>query len=128
MYQLVDVAAAALEPGTPGPSPQQVELRRLKRRCEELEAQCQALQEQVTDLTQRMAGMVAVSTRQRDRLELVCFAHNVSVRGTQEIIEAAHGESWRPGSGSEHRRLRAAGQQALELLAQGRAQVADKLA
>jgi hypothetical protein len=62
----------------------------------------------------------------RDQLELVCFAHNVSLRSTQEIVEVAWGEEWRPDRDGLQRRLKERGKVALHLLAQGRAQVAGE--
>jgi len=127
LHQLVQVARAALEPRTPGPQPGDADLVALRKRLAQLEARCAAAEARVDALQQQAREEEGRRQRTRDRLELVCFASNVSLRDTQEIIEVALGPAWRPGRGSLHRRLQAAGRTAQDLLARGRAQVADEL-
>lgn len=127
LYQFVGLAEAALEVGTPGPTPRNAEGVGLQQQMSRLEARCVAAEAQVEALQQRARSEEVERERKRDRLELVCFASNVSLRGTQEIIEVALGPQWRPGRGALHRRLQAAGRTAQDLLARGRAQVADEL-
>lgn len=127
LHQLVQVAEAALEPGTPGPPPADAEVVALRARVAQLEARCAAAEAEVTELHVQARVEKERRLQARDRLELVCFASNVSLRGTQEIIEVALGPDVRPGRGALHRRLEAAGRTAQDLLAQGRAQVADEL-
>lgn len=127
LYQFVEMAETALEPGTSGPTPRAPEVVALREQVSRLEARCAAAEAQVEAWEQRARVEEEERERTRARLELVCFASNVSLRGTQEIIEVALGSEWRPGRGTLHRRLQAAGRTAQDLLAQGRAQVADEL-
>ena len=127
LYAWTTTAATALEPGDPGPAPGWREQARLREEVERLRADNDRLQALVDEQADRMAGMVEVSRRQRDRLELVCFASNVSLRGTQEIIEVAWGEEWRPGRDALHRRMKERGRVAHDLLREARAQVASEL-
>jgi len=127
LYAWTTMAAMALEPGVPGPAPGWREQARLREEVERLRADNDRLRALVDEQETRMAGMVGVSRRQRDRLELVCFAHNVSLRGTQEIIEVAWGEEWRPSRDALQRQMKERGRVAHDLLGEARAQVAGDL-
>ena len=94
LYAWTTTAAAALEPSRPGPALGWREEARLREEVERLRADNERLRAQIDEQEARMAGMVEVSRRRRDRLELVCFSQNVSLRGTQEIVEVAWGEEW----------------------------------
>jgi len=127
LYLLASTAAVALEPGAPGPAAGWREKARLCEEVERLRAETEALRARLDEQEARMAGMVEVSRRQRDSLELVCFAHNVSLRGTQEIIEVAWGDQWRPDRDGLQRRMKERGRVALDLLGEARRQVAADL-
>ncbi|MDI6773695.1 MAG: hypothetical protein QME77_14090, partial [bacterium] len=127
LYLLASTAAMALEPGAPGPAAGWREEARLREEVARLRADNESLRARLEEQEVRMAGMVEVNQRQRDRLELVCFSHNVSLRGTQEIIEVAWGDPWRPGRDGLQRRMKERGRVALDLLGEARAQVASEL-
>lgn len=127
VYTQVATAAAALEPVGPGPAVGWREEARLRAEVDRLRAENAALANERDELAGRVQGMVEVNRHRRDQLELVCFAHNVSLRGTQEIAEVAWGNEWRPDSDGLQLRMKERGKVALDLLGQARAQVAGDL-
>lgn len=127
LYSQAEKAAWALVPEAPGPARGWREKERLSEEVERLQAENEALRARLDEQEARMTSMVEISERQRDRLELVCFEHNVSLRGTQEIIKVAWGEGWRPGLDGLQRRMKDRGRTALDLLGEARAQVASEL-
>jgi hypothetical protein len=127
VYTQVAAAAAALEPAVPGPAVGWREEARLRVEVDRLRAENAALAHERDELAGRVQGMVEVSRHRRDQLELVCFAHNVSLRGTQEIAEVAWGKERRPDRDGLQLRMKERGKVALDLLSQARAQVASDL-
>ncbi len=127
LYEMAQTAAKALIKTPPGPKAGAINTGQHHETLQQAGYLIQSLHEQVHQLKQQIGLMVAVDLRRRDQLELVCFKNNVSLRGTQEIISTAWGEEWRPGLGSLQRRQHERGRLAIDLLAQGRAQVADQL-
>jgi len=126
-YGLVATASEALVPRSPGPAAGSGVVKQLQAQVASQQADLEVLRQRVGELETQLGQRVEVTERRRDQLELVCFAHNVSLRGTQEVLAVAWGEEWRPGRGTLHTRMRERGRRARELLDAGRAQVADTL-
>lgn len=127
LYLLSAMAASALEPRAPGPVAGWREEAKLLDEVDRLRRENDELRVRILAQEGQILHMVEVNERQRDRLELVCFSHHVSLRGTQEIIEVAWGENWRPGLDGLQGRMKERGQVALNLLGEARSQVASDL-
>ncbi|MDI7269225.1 MAG: hypothetical protein QME96_14645 [Myxococcota bacterium] len=127
MYQMVSCAQAALVPGRPGPEPGWKEVARLQAEKAELRERVRVLEATVAERDEVLRRSVEVTQRRLAAVELVCFASNVSLRGTQEIVEAAFGEEYRPGLGSLQEQMVDHEKVARDLLDQARGQVRERL-
>jgi hypothetical protein len=87
----------------------------------------QAVEEENAEFRRQLDAVEVVDARRRDRLELACCAHGVSVRGTQELVAVALGERWSSRVADVHARRVAHGEAARTLLAKVEAEVAPRL-
>lgn len=127
LYQLAGVATAALAPRRPGPEAGWKDVARLEAENAALRAENATLEAALAERDARLACSVEVTPRRVAALELVCFAANATLRGTQEVIEAAYGPAWRPPLPGLQARMKAHGQTARALLDQARGQVRDRI-
>lgn len=127
LYKLAGRAEAAMMPQKTGPLPGAHRMEMIVGENAALFAENQRLRQVVEAQEDRIARMVDVDARRVRRLELVCFSNNASLRGTQEVVEAAFGQEWRPDLTGLHARMKRHGQEALRLLTSARAQVRDSL-
>ena len=127
LYQLREIAAVGLIPGLPGPEAGWRDAERLREENARLANRVAELEGQLVEAQALLSASVEVIDRRKRSLELVCFAQNVSLRGTQEVLEVAYGEDHRPGLAGLQTRMSLHGQTTADLLVEGRSQVREEI-
>jgi len=82
---------------------------------------------EVARLRSELQERVHVTEERKHTLELVLFDHNVTLRGTQEVLELAYGAPHRPSLQALQARLQQHGQHARRLLNEALSQVQGRV-
>jgi len=127
LYQLRETAAVGLMPGQPGPEAGWRDAERLREENDRLAGRVAELEGQLVEAQALLSASVEVTDRRKRALELVCFTQNVSLRGTQEVLDVAYGEDHRPDLAGLQTRMSLHGQTAAGLLVEGRTQVREEI-
>lgn len=104
-----------------------LELERLRAENAALRSELHSLRGRNEEIRAQQARCVEVTERRIHQLELECFAHNATLRGTQSIVQAAYGEEHRPYLAGLQRRMKEHGRTARALLDRGREQAREQL-
>jgi hypothetical protein len=127
VYAAVARANRLLAPQRRGPKVEGVELKRLRRELAASRARVEVLEAERAAWRAREEQSVIVDDRRRAAVALACFGHRASLRGTQEIMEAAFGSAHRPALDRLQAEMRWHGLVAQALVETAAASVADKV-
>lgn len=123
LYETAARARIALRARRPGPEPAAHLAEQLEAENAALSAELVAARLEATAAVAALSSSVVVDERRRQQVELACFGHHVSLRGTADILDVAFGRSHRPRLEELQRRRKAHGIVARGLIDEARVQV-----
>jgi transposase-like protein len=123
LYATAARARVALAPRRPGPVPGARVVGQLKAENAAMKAELDAARQEAEAARAAVRSSVVVDERRRRQLELACFGHHVSLRGTVDILEVAFGSAHRPRLEELQCRMKEHGVVARGLIDEARVQV-----
>lgn len=123
LYQAATRTRTALGARRPGPAPGARLTARLQAENVALSAELIAARLDAQAAHRALSSSVVVDERRRRQVELACFGHHVSLRGTVDILDVAFGRAHRPRVEELQRRMKGHGIVARGLIDEARLQV-----
>ena len=123
LYAAAAHARVQLAPRRPGPARCAHAVGRLEAENAALRVALDAARQDAAVARAAARSSVVVDERRRRQLELACFGHHVSLRGTVDILDVAYGRAHRPRLEELQRRMKEHGVVARGLIDEARVQV-----